>query len=337
MASFKKRALKRGGTAWDAMVRVRGYPPNGKTFRTRLEAEQWAARIEAAAHGRTLILGRDVTLATLIDEAIPRLKRPIPAALAYWRRELGDLRLRDVTPTLLAQHRDRLVGAPTRAHGHRRCKPRTGSTVRTYLACLSSVFRIGVRELRWCDTTPVREVTLPPCSRGRTRYLLDDERRALLAACRESDAPALYALVMLCVTTGCRRGEAYALRWRDVDLPRRWAVFPKTKNGDARGVPLVPDVVKELERLPRNDSRVFPQDMGRAWDTAVRRANIDDLRFHDLRHSAASRLVQSGANLVEIAEVLGHRDIRMTRRYAHLSNDHTRRLLDRVMSDIAHD
>lgn len=334
MASITKRRRTDGGLSWDAMVRVRGYPTRCKSFRTKIEADAWAARTAAAAHGRTLALGRDLTLAQLIDEATPMMRRPIAVALRYWRDQLGALRTRDVTPAGIARHRDLLIGAPTGAPQHKRAKPRTASTVRKYLAQLSGVFKIGVRELRWCDSNPVRDVTLPREPTGRTRFLSDAERKALLGACKGSDSPALYPFVLFCLTTGCRRGEAYGLRWADVDLARRWAIFPKTKNGTARGVPLVAGVVAEFEKLPRSADRVFPEDMTRAWLTAVRRAGIVSFRFHDLRHSAASRLVQNGANLAEVATLLGHKGLQMTLRYAHVHSEHTLALVDRVMEGI---
>lgn len=335
MASISKRRRTDGGTSWDAMIRVRGYPTRCKTFRTRLEAENWAARTEAAAYGRTLVLGRDVTLGQLVDEAGPRLRRPVGAALAYWRSHLGDLRLADVTPMVIARHRDMLLGAPTRAHGHKTTRPRSAGTVRSYLSFLSAVFTIAVKDLRWCEVNPVSQVILPRASSGRTRYLTDGERSALLAACRDSEAPGLYCLVLFALTTGARRGELYGLRWRDVDLMRRWAIFPTTKNGDARGVPLVSALIPHLYgQLPRSADQVFPEIMTRAWNTALRKVGLSDFRFHDLRHSAASHLVQSGANLAEIAQLLGHKDIRMTRRYAHVHNGHTQALVDRVMEGI---
>jgi integrase len=334
MAHIAKRRLTGGRLSWDATVRVRGYPTRCQAFRTKLEAENWAARTEAAAQGRTLALGHTLTLADLLGAVEPRLRSPLAAALAYWRAELGHLRVRDVTPALLAEHRDRLLGAPTRSHGHKRTKPRSAATVRMYLATLSAVFKIGVRELRWCDHNPVRDIAFPTPAAGRTRFLSDQERTDLLAACKASDALLLYPLVLFLLTCGCRRGEAYALRWANVDLVRRWAIFPTTKNGDARGVPLVPAVVAELAKLPRVNEFVFPEDVTRAWRTALARANLADFRMHDLRHSAASTLVQAGANLAEVAQLLGHKDIRMTRRYSHVANAHTLALVDRVMGGI---
>lgn len=334
MATISKRKRRDGGMTWDVTVRVRGYPTRCKSFRTRHEAEVWGSRIEAAAHGRTLVLGAQVTLNMLLDEAEPQLRSPLDAALKYWRAQLGTMRLRDISPSLLASHRDKLLRAQTRSHGHKKTKMRTPATVRHYLSTLTAVFNIGVRELRWCEANPVRDVKLPRPAPGRTRFLNDTERTDLFTACKASDSTALYAFVLMAFTTGARRGEIAALRWSDVDLGRRWAIFPMTKNGDSRGVPLVPAVVTELENLPRAHELVFPQDMTRAWRTAIKRAGITSFRFHDLRHSAASRLVQSGANLSEVAQLLGHKDIRMTQRYSHIHSEHTLALVDRVMGNI---
>ena len=334
MATISKRHRKDGGLTWDATVRVRGYPTRCKSFRSRLEAEAWASRTEAAAHGRTLALGRDITMAQLVDAAIPLMRNPVHAEINYWRVELGARRIRDITPHVIAQHRDRLLGAPCRGHGHKRVKPRAAATVRRYLASLGGLFKVGVRELRWCDHNPVRDVSPPRPAAGRTRFLSDEERTALLKACKASDSSLLYPFVLFAITTGARKGEIGALRWADTDLVRHWAIFPKTKNGDARGVPLTPALVSELKTLPHSADTVFPAAITKAWHTAVARAGIERFRFHDLRHSGASCLVQSGANLVEVAQLLGHKDIRMTQRYSHVHNAHTMALVDRVMQGI---
>ena len=99
---ISKRRRKDGGLSWDTTVRVRGYPTRCMSFRTRFEAEAWSSRIEAAAHGRTLVLSRDITMAQLLDETTPKLRRPVAAALNYWRSTLGRLRTRDVTPSIIA-------------------------------------------------------------------------------------------------------------------------------------------------------------------------------------------------------------------------------------------
>jgi integrase len=335
MATFSKRRNGDGSTSWDAMVRVVGYPATGKSFRTKLAAELWAARTEAAAKGGTLASARGMTLGHLLDEALPRMTNPTVAAFAYWREQLGAVRLDKITPELVALHRDRLRGAACRGHNHKTTKPRSSATVRNYLIELSRLFALAVRELRVMDSNPCARVTRPAPSTEVVRWLTDDERVALLAACKASDSPDLYAFVLFGLTTGARKGEITALEWAQVDLTRRWAIFPRTKNGDARGVPLTAAVCALLAARPREVARVFPVDITKAWHTAIARAGIVNFRFHDLRHSCGSAMVQAGANLAEVATLLGHKNLQMTLRYSHVGNAGTTRLVDRVMGDIA--
>jgi integrase len=334
MASITKRVRCDGRVSWGVRVRIQGYATLSKSFPTKLEAHRWASLTEAAARGRTLAVCRDATLADLIDEFSPKARRSTRALLRYWREALGGLRLRDVTPILVAKHRDLLLGAPTRSFGQKKLRPRSASTVLHYLCALSSAFRYVIRELHWCDANPIASISKPPPSKWRTRFLSDAERTALLREC--AGHPHLYAAVLLSVTTGIRAGELYRLTWDDLDEHDRWAVLPVTKNGDARGVPLTDQVLVAIRALPRadSDSRVFPFDLTKAWRGAMNRAGISNFRWHDLRHSAASYLAKSGANSVEIATLLGHRTLGMVRRYAHLANHHTRSLVDRVMGSV---
>ena len=320
MATLRKRRNGDGSTSWDATVRIVGYPTIGKSFRTKIQAELWAARTETAAKGGTLACGRGMTLGHLIDEALPRLVKPTTVAFAYWREHLGDVRLDKITPELIALHRDRLLGADCRGHKHKTSKPRSPATVRNYLIELSRLFALAVREMRVMDRNPCARVTRPPPSTEVVRWLSDDERTALLAACKASDSPDLYAFVLFALTTGARKGEISALEWAQVDLKRRWAIFSHTKNGEARGVPLTTAVCALLEARERSDARVFPIDITQAWHTAIDRAGIANFRFHDLRHSCGSAMVQNGANLAEVAALLGHKNLQMTLRYAHVGN-----------------
>ena len=102
MASITKRRNGDGSTSWDALVRVVGYPATGKSFRTKLAAELWAARTEAAAKGGTLASSRRMTFGQLLDEALPRLSSPTAAIFAYWREHFGDMRLEKITPEHVA-------------------------------------------------------------------------------------------------------------------------------------------------------------------------------------------------------------------------------------------
>ena len=214
-----------------------------------------------------------------------------------------------------------------------------------YLAVLSHAFTVAVREWQWCDDNPVRKVTKPQEPRGRVRYLSEEERERILKECKASRNPHLYTVVVLALATGARKMELISLRWSDVDLKRGLLTFHETKNGERRSVPLVGyalDVLTQHAKVRRLDTwLVFPKPTGgkflrfrEAFDNAVERAGIADFRFHDLRHSAASYLAMNGASLMEIADILGHKTLSMVKRYAHLSEAHTRNVVQRMNAAI---
>jgi integrase len=334
MATLHRRRKRDGSIAWDVTVRRIGHPTACKSFPTKLEAERWASRLEARLLGRTMMLARDMTVADLIDEALPRLKKPVQVIFGYWREAIGTLRLADVTPALIATHRDRLLGEPTGGYRYRKFKPRSRATVRNYMIELGRLFAYAVKELHVMEENPCTRVSKPSASKWRVRFLDDDERTALLSACKASESKDLYPFVLFCLTTGCRKGEAAALLWRNVDLKRRWAIFPTTKNGTARGVPLTEAMTVLLGARIRTHECVFPIDITSAWHSAVAKAGLTDFRFHDLRHTCGSALTMNGANAVEVATLLGHKTLDMVKRYSHLSGTHTVALVDRVMGNI---
>jgi integrase len=213
--------------------------------------------------------------------------------------------------------------------------------VNRYLGALSHAFSIAVKEWGWLEDSPMRKVSKPREPRGRVRFLSDEERTRLLDACQGSHNPYLSAIVTLALATGARRGELLGLRWPDVDLRRGTLTFHQTKNRERRAVPLTGQALAlmcEHAKVRRLDTAlVFPNPTGTkpatiraAWEGAVEHADIKDFRFHDLRHSAASYLAMSGASLAEIAEVLGHKTLAMVKRYAHLSEAHTRNVVARM-------
>lgn len=222
---------------------------------------------------------------------------------------------------------------------------RTGATLNRYLVALGALYtwarrnRLAPRHLE----SPTRHVEKHAESRGRVRYLSDAERTRLLEACRASVWPRLYVLVLMAMTTGARRGELLGLRWTDVHLDRAEAEIHDTKNGDRRVLVLLPQVLGELRRFAPKDAEIStalvfrsrlrpsqPYAMAEAFRDAMLDAELRNFRFHDLRHTAASYMAQAGASLLEIADTLGHRQLRMVQRYAHLNTDSRRRLMGRV-------
>ena len=168
---------------------------------------------------------------------------------------------------------------------------------------------MAVKEWGWVENNPLAKVTKPKEPRGRVRFLDDDERERLLAACRESASPDLYPAVILALSTGARAQEVLGLRWPDVDLARRVATLHETKNGERRVLPLAGpalELLRERAKVRRLDTDLVfpgrarrnkpgeppkppaPVDLRAPFETALKRAGIADFRWHDLRHTAAS-------------------------------------------------
>lgn len=169
---------------------------------------------------------------------------------------------------------------------------------------------------------PCKLVRRPSPPRGRSRRLQGDEEQRLLRAADSGRSHYLAPLLVLALETGMRRGELLSLRWADVDLSRRVAHLKLTKNGDSRDVPLSTRAVGALQELRRDGTeRVLnasPNAVRLAWEHLVARAGIEDLRFHDLRHEAVSRLFEKGLNVIEVSTISGHKELRMLQRYTHL-------------------
>jgi integrase len=155
-----------------------------------------------------------------------------------------------------------------------------------------------------------------------------------LIACKESHNPDLYLTVILAMSTGGRQSEIWGLNWKCVDLKNGFITFEETKNDEPRSVPLTGhalELMLERSKVPRVDTDlVFPSrvdrhkhfDFRRPFQMALKAAQIEDFRWHDLRHCAASYLVMAGVDMRTVAEILGHKTIQMTQRYAHLSPEH---------------
>ncbi|HEX6623758.1 MAG TPA: site-specific integrase [Pyrinomonadaceae bacterium] len=186
------------------------------------------------------------------------------------------------------------------------------------------------------DANPCRKVRPLPMDDRRTRYLSADEEKALLTALAGQEW--LRAVVVAALHTGMRRGELFNLRWFDVDIGRGMIHVRHTKNGRDRTVPINRTVREVLEHQAKASAYVFPSpktgarlvDIKRSFKQACTAAALVDFRFHDLRHTAATRLADAGVSVVVIAEVLGHSDIRMTKRYAHAMDEAKREAVERL-------
>ncbi len=328
-------------TSYRVQIRRRGFPPVTQTFERRTDAAKWKRQTEADIERGLRFPQHEAerhTLADLVERQLEHVKlhrahdyERQRAILGWWKETRGALTLAAIAmkPAVLADARDELL---TMGLGP--------GTVNRYLAALSKAFSNAVKEWHWLRDNPLRNISKPEEPRGRVRYLDDEERRRLLEACRKSEYRQLYLIVLFALTTGMRRGELLGLRWQDVDLERRVAVLHNTKNGDRRSVPVLPEVaelLREHGKVRRLDNDlIFASDgqdavwFDKFWYRALSDAKIKDFRFHDLRHTAASYLAMSGATTAEIAAVLGHRTLQMVKRYAHLSDQHTGAVIERM-------
>ena len=191
---------------------------------------------------------------------------------------------------------------------------------------MKHMYTMAIREWEWCRDNPVKRVSMEKESPPRDRWLTSEEECRLLAVCPER----LRVIVIFALNTGMRQGEILSLRWKDVNLLKGTLIIEVTKNGDRRAMPLngtVWELLKEKNRVRYLASdHVFTSTTGTKIDgghlrrdfmKVLRDAGIEGFRFHDLRHTFATRLVHQGIDLYKVQRLLGHRDIKTTQRYAH--------------------
>jgi integrase len=347
LATIEKRTLQDGSTRYRVKIRRLGASPLTQTFVRKIEAQAWADETETRLRQGAYVANtqdRKRTLGKLIDkfveEELPERgiadAKKQEALLDWWKDNFGHVTLDKVRPEMVSDGRRKLL-ARRKKDGDRL----SGATVNRYLAALSAVCKWAWKELRWLPSNPVLDISKAPEGKGIVRYLSDDERKALLKAAKASADPNIYPFVLLALATGARYSNLRNLTWADVDR-KHWRLrFVQTKNDDPRYVPVVGGAQTALqahhEADPTGEGWVFkgwrndaPADMDKPWRKVRTAAGLEDVRFHDLRHTTASYLTMNGASLAEVAEALGHRTLVMAKRYAHQSGEHVRGTLERM-------
>lgn len=316
MATYRRR-----GDSWQVQVRRDGYPSLSKTFSSKADAVAWAREKERAIERAELPNSiRDLKGLKVADllrryeqEVTPRKRG---AASERYRlrvllsHDLASVGLHKLSPGAVAQYRDD------------RLKTVQSATVRRELAVLQHCFEVARKEWELpIASNPVQGIALPSPSKARERRLEPIETGDLHSSLRDGGPWYLLPLITLAVETGMRRGELLSVLWSDVNLEKRTLRVLKTKNGHPRTIPLTPKAIEVLAELPRTSDRILPvtpNAVRLAWERLRRRAGIEGLRFHDLRHEAVSRFFEMGLTTPEVALISGHRDPRMLLRYTHL-------------------
>lgn len=316
-------SILRRGSGWFAQVRRKGHPHQHKTFRTRREAVAWATAREVELDAPPLSSCSTVPLAkaTLGD----LLRRYIGEVTPTKRSEASErLRLRKVllsplcglplvnlTPEVLGGYRDARL---------RQVKP---ATLRREMAVIRHALEVARREWGYgLASNPAALIRLPPVRDARDRRPSAIELERLLLALEQCANRLVAVAFRLALETGLRRSEMLGLDWRHINLQDRTAHIPLSKSGTSRTIPLTGAAAAILSALgAREQGQVLPLSpnaLRLAWERAKRRAGVEDLRFHDLRHEAISRFAEMGLNLPELQLISGHKDVRMLLRYTHI-------------------
>lgn len=304
------------------------------TRNKKLAERIYAKRLTEVTEGRWFnkVTTKDVAMGEVFD----RYLREISPTLApttdqrniqmvkNMRAFFRDFLIKEVTPSVVSKYK--AVGLE---------KNYSRETILRELGLLRRIFNIAMDEWELCNENPVPKVlrTLGKIDSKRVRYLAPEELQRLIVALPSWLRP----IVTLARHTGLRRGNIIGLTWSQVDFEREAIIIPQTKNGDPIGLPLTKTALKAIRGVQRvrhlHSPYVFcridgkpysPDAVSASFRRACRRAEVANFRFHDLRHDFASSLVQSGVDIHRVKELLGHRDLRMTIRYCHLSPENLR-------------
>ena len=210
------------------------------------------------------------------------------------------------------------------------------ATVNRELACLRHMFNMAIKWKK-VQANPVREVRFMKEPKGKERILTEEEEVRLLNAIRlTTKSQHLEPIIITALNTGMRKAEILNLKWSNVDFQKGYIQVEGTKNGENRKIPMNKKLTEALESAKKvsKGEYVFSEngkpygDVKTGWWTALEKAKIEGFRFHDLRHTFGSRLGMKGYDIKTIAELMGHKDIKMTMRYSHPTPEHKRRAVE---------
>ena len=314
MASIRQTTNK----SWQVIIRRQGVPTQHKTFKTKTEAVHWAHQIEYEIDKGNRVdfnLANKVTINDIIDDYLRQQELTFirdykreKSRLLLLKQQLGAYSLNQLTPSRIALFRDLRLSQGL-----------SPATVIKDLNTLSKVIKLG--QIGWgvyLTSNPISSIQKPKVVGHRVRRLSQQEEDILL----NQSSFQMRAIVIFAIETGMRLGEILSLSWNDIQ--QDMAVLKETKNNEIRYVPFTKKVVHLLQTLPKNieDYRVFyfwqtVSGFQSSWQRFKRSTNLVDLRFHDLRHEAISRLFEKGLNHMEVASISGHKSMQILKRYNH--------------------
>jgi excisionase family DNA binding protein len=321
-----QREIKQGKTRWyidfkDGGRRIRQVVRNAQTRGQAVIAlNEKVAKAFETEHGITCTT-KKIKFAVLADQYLNDYAKVNKRS---WRSDqyrieaninpfFGNFELREITPLLIEKYRaERLHTGVSK------------STINREITIMKRMFNLAI-DWNLTDKNPVAKIKLfSEKDTQKERILSEEEEAALLAECPNYLRP----IVITALHTGMRRGEILNLRWKNVDLGKRMIKVEHTKNGKCRIIPAnehLYQVLAAIKRKNENAEYVFPNpetglrytEVKKSFKNACKKAGIKDLRFHDLRHTFATRLIESGVDLITVRDLLGHFSVRVTQRYTH--------------------
>lgn len=336
---IRKVTLKNNELRYRAVITRSGKQVKSKTFRRKSDARIWSNRIvlEYQKYEAEGITPYNITFSRLCDEymhAWTGKDHDRVRLILIWEGLLGKTLLSDITP--------KLVRATLKPK-----KSKAPATYNKHLTIIRSILEFAVKQQEEDDITeqyisknPCKDVRYLEVNNKRVSFLSDSEKPRLINACKAIGGK-FYLKFLMALTTGMRKGELGKLRWNDIDFDRGLAMLRDTKNGTDRLTP-IPDIVMDILKgyreigngllFPSNINPEIPATYQEHWRDCLKTADIQDFRWHDLRHDTASTLARDGKTLKEIAEILGHKSLASTDRYTHLCTEHKSKLLNDTMN-----
>ena len=315
MATITKRANGK----WQAKCRKKGYKTVSKTFSRKYDAETWAKQIELEMERgifESTAKAEHIQLTNLLDqfwdEVASNYKSSINVkyTIEYMKKVLGHIHLIDLSVDVVRDYKQY------------RLNKISSETTRKELSLLRRVIDYSMMEwnIHLPKGNPFHKVSLPAKGKARNRRLNAGEFDAIF---KEAKNYGGYIAITfeLAIETAMRRGEMINLEWANINYKKRTAFLPETKNGTSRTIPLSIRAIELIKMVKKDGDLLFPingDSIGKAFRRVTDRAGIEDLRFHDLRHEATSRLFEKGLQLMEVSAITGHKDLTMLKRYTHL-------------------
>lgn len=347
--------VKTPAGTWKAVIRKTGWPTNAKTFRTKRDAEDWARRTEdemvrgvyiqrSGSERMTLEKAMERYLAEVTPSKKPTTRRAEATKAKQLIQDLGKYSLAALSAEIIASYRDSRLASITN-----RGRPTSNNTVRLELALLSHLFTVAIQEWGMGLTyNPVLNIRKPSPGDGRNRRLSGEEERRLMVAVNNHSNPMLGWIVRIALETGMRSSEITGLQCNQVDVKKRVVRLSDTKNSSFRTVPLSKLATETFKKAlenplrpeacnlvffgePGKDKKRRPYAFSKTWGLLKKKLGMPDLRFHDLRHEAVSRLVEGGLSDQEVSTISGHKSMQMLKRYTHLRAEDLVGKLDKIL------